>query len=375
MRICFIEDTGLRGGTQIWVAEAVRSFLGAGVDVTLLTSRTGFNASDARNTSAHVVTYDYHDVVSQNDNARAIWTDALMESSLALCTIHPPRDGFHCSVFAASCIARAGLSTILVPKTGTIVPAYERRFYVPEEDIPYHVIAITQFTHEYLLNEYGVPKERVSLIYQGTDVERFTSDDSREAEARERYPVPKEKGPVLGCLGSFEERKGQTVLLEAVDRIREKFGGVSLLMVGDGPDENKLKACVTELGLSDHVTFFPFTDEPEFVFQILDVLVLSSLNKEGLPNVLLEAMAMGVPVVSTRLAGTPEVVHDDRTGFLVEPGDPEQLARAVVRLCSDRPGYDRMAAAARSLMVERFDKRTQFRRFLERFEELSSSTN
>ena len=371
MRVCFIEDTDLRGGTQIWVSEAIRNFLDAGTEVTLLTSRTGFNAAAARETKARVVTYDYRDVVTMNDQARGIWTDALTAADVAVCTIHPPRGGFHCSVFAASCIKRGGLETMLIPKTGTIVPEYERRFYVPEEDIRYHVIAITGFTYEYLAEQYGVPERNVSLIYQGTDVVRFQPDESRTEEARRRYRVIS-PGPLLGCLGSFEERKGQTVLLEAIDRIRTELPGVQLLTVGDGPDEAVLKGKVEEMGLSAHVTFFPFTDSPEYVFQLLDLLVLSSLRKEGLPNVLLEAMAMGVPVVSTRLAGTPEVVKHGQTGFLVDPGDPAQLAAAVVRMWSDRETYDRMAGAARSLMCEAFDKRVQFRRFRKRFEDLSA---
>lgn len=371
MRVCFVEDTDLRGGTQIWVSEAVRDFLAAGVDVTLLTSETGFNARDGRATAARVVTYDRDAVTRRDAAARAIWTDALADADVAVCTVHPPRDGFHCSVFAASCIAGAKLDTMLIPKTGTIVPEYERRFYVPEEDIRHHVVAITGFTRDYLRNEYGVPRENVSLVYQGTDVRRFAPDPGREAEARRRYPVADGAGPVLGCLGSFEPRKGQTVLLDAIERLRTRLPGVRLLMVGDGPDEEMLKARVVEKGLSDHVAFLPFTSEPEYVFPLLDALVLSSLTKEGLPNVLLEAMAAGVPVVSTRLAGTPEVVHDGRTGFLVEPGDAAALADAIVRLCEDRAVTERMAGEARALMTGKFDKRTQFRRFRQLFAELS----
>ena len=367
MHICFIEDTHLHGGTQIWVAEAMRDFLAKGHEVTLLTPTGGFNADDAAGTDARLVTYDYDEVGSEDSAHQERWTAALAPADVAVCTVHPPRDGFHCSRFAARCIEQAGLDTVLQPKTGTIVPEYLREFYAPPEDINYQVICITDFTRRYLIDTYEIPAERVSLIYQGTDIATFSPDPARETEARQRYPVPPDAFPVLGNVGSFEHRKGQVALLEAMAQAREALPTVQLLLVGDGPDEALLQQEVAELGLQDNVTFFPFTREPVFVFEVLDALVLSSLYKEGLPNVLLEAMAMGLPVVSTRLAGTPEVVHDGETGLLVEPGDVTALAQAITQLGADRAACTRMGQMGRQLMVEGFDKRHQFDAFLEHF--------
>ncbi|MHC4847563.1 MAG: glycosyltransferase family 4 protein [Planctomycetota bacterium] len=370
MRVCFIEDTDLRGGTQIWVAEAIRDFRAAGVDVTVLTSATGFNAEDAKKTDARVVGYDWNAVVRQDEQARKIWTGALADADVAVCTVHPPREGFHCSVFAADCIADAGLRTVLVPKTGTIVPSYEKRFYQPERDIAYDVVAITGFTRDYLVSDYRVPADHVHLVYQGTELDRFRSDPARKAEARRRYPLPEGAGPVLGCLGSFEERKAQALLLDAVDRVRRNLPDVHLMLVGEGPDEELLKRTVAERDLARNVSFFGFTNEPEYPFELIDVTVLASVRKEGLPNVLLESMAMGTPVVSTRLAGTPEVVHEGETGLLVEPGDVGALAGAIERIWSDRAALQRMGAAGRALMEKDFDKIRQFGRFREHFQTL-----
>ena len=367
MHICFIEDTYLHGGTQIWVSEAMRVFMAAGHDVTLLTAADGFNAVDGVTTAANVFTYDFDGIAADPAGHQQLWTDALGPADVAVCTVHPPRQGFHCSTFGARCIADAGLRTVLQPKTGTIVPEYLREFYAPTEDIRYQVICITDFTRRYLIDTYDVPAERVSLIYQGTDIATFTPDPVRAAEARERYPVPEGAFPVLGNVGSFEHRKGQVELLEAVALARESVPSVHLLLVGDGPDEAMLKKTTTELGLDENVTFFEFTREPVYVFEALDILVLSSLYKEGLPNVLLEAMAMGLPVVSTRLAGTPEVVHHGDTGLLVEPGDVTGLADAITALGTDRASCERMGEAGRSLMTADFDKERQFVAFLDHF--------
>ena len=367
MHICFIEDTELHGGTQIWVAEAIRDFLAKGHEVTLLTAAGGFNALDGLSTDARVVTYDFNDVTSEDEKHRDIWKDALSGTDVAVCTVHPPRDGFHCSVFAARCIEEAGLDTVLEPKTGTIVPEYQREFYVPPHDIRSHVISIAGFTRDSLIDTYQIPEEGVSLVYQGTEVSRFTPDEDRRREAETRYPLPRDAAPILGSVGSFEPRKGQVVLLEAVAEIRRTLPNVHLMLVGDGPDEELLRTKVEEMSLGENVTFFPFTSEPAHVFEMIDILVLSSLYKEGLPNVILEAMSMGIPVIASRMAGVPEVVIDGRTGWMVEPGDVHGLADAVVRLWQDPAACRAMGSEGRRLMEEKFDKVHQFDAFLDHF--------
>lgn len=367
MHICFVEDTTLHGGTQIWVSEAIRDFMEKGHEVTLLTAAGGFNAVDGAKTEARVITYDFDAVTERDAHHRDIWTEALAPADVAVCTVHPPRRQFHCSRFAAECIASAGLPTVLQPKTGTIVPDYLAEYYAPLEPINYQVIAITGFTRRYLVDTYGIPAERVSLIYQGTDVATFTPDPARADRARDHYPLPAEAFPVLGSVGSFEHRKGQVELLHSVDRARVDLPNIHLMLVGDGPDEEVLRSTAARLRLDDHVTFFPFTRAPAEVFEILDVLVLSSLYKEGLPNVLLEAMSMGLPVISSRLAGTPEVVVEGETGLLVEPGDVAALAGAITSLGLNPNTAGEMGRAGRALMERDFDKVHQFDAFLEHF--------
>ncbi len=372
MHICFVEDTHLHGGTQIWVSEAMRAFLEKGHEVTLLAPEGGFNAKDAEATGARRVLYDYDQVVEEDSKSRDIWIEGLTGADVAVCTVHPPREGFHCSVFAARCIEEAGLDTVLVPKTGTIVPEYKREFYAPTQKIRWNVVAITNFTREALINTYEIPGDRATLVYQGTDLELFTPSEEQKAEALKRYPLPEDAGPILGNVGSFEHRKGQEDLLESLDRMRERLPKVHLLLVGDGPDEEMLKGKVEEMGLGGHVTFFPFTREPVYVFEVIDLLVLSSRYKEGLPNVLLEAAAMSLPLVSTRLAGVPEIVLEGETGTMVEPGDVAGLADAVARLWADPEACRRMGRKGRCIMEERFDKKRQFDAFLEHFAAIST---
>ncbi len=129
-------------------------------------------------------------------------------------------------------------------------------------------------------------------------------------------PLSLEKG-ILSCLKPLEEL------------VKSSLPNAHLMMVGDGPDETMLKERVKTLGLERNISFFPFTDEPNYIFERLDMTVLPSLYKEGLPNVLLESMSMGVPVVSSNIGGVSEIVIDGETGYMVEPGDKSALANAI----------------------------------------------
>ncbi|MCK5845324.1 MAG: glycosyltransferase family 4 protein [Victivallales bacterium] len=368
MRIGFIEDTNLRGGTQIWVTEATRKFIDAGEEVVILAPTDSYVANECEAAGAKVFGYDWDDIAANSAKYAEVWTDALAAMDVAVCTIHPPRGDFHCSVFAGACLKQANLQTILIPKTGTIVPEYKREYYIPNESINVQVICITNFTKEYLVDEYKIPAEKVSLVYQGTEVDRFTSTDETISEAYKRYKLPENAGPVLGSVGSFEERKGQTVLLQAVAKLAAgPLPNAHAMLVGEGPDEEMLKNKVIEMNLQDHVSIFPFTSEPNFIFDRIDILTLPSLYKEGLPNVLLEAMSMGLPVISSRMAGVPEIVFNGETGYMTEPGDVDGLVDAVVKLWSDQKAYKKMGENARELMATKFDKKNQFGEFLEFF--------
>ena len=371
MRIGFIEDTHLRGGTQIWVTEANRFFLEQGEETVILAPTGSFVAEECKKAGAQDFTYDYENVVSMDNDNQKLWTEALGSCDVAICTVHPPRDGFHCSVFAGKCIKEGQLDTILIPKTGTIVPEYNREFYLPEESIRSTVITITDFTRRYLIDTYRIPEHLIELIYQGTDVSRFTPDKERAKEAVSRYPLPDGASPIIGNVGSFEERKGQVVLLEAVSKlVNGDLPNLHLILVGEGPDEDMLKNKVLEMGLEKNVSFFPFTRDPMYIFERIDVLVLSSLYKEGLPNVLLEAMSMRTPVVSSRMAGVPEIVVNGETGYMVEPGKSDQLVNAILKLWSDQNTYEKMSEKGRKLMENKFDKEVQFNKFLEYFQRI-----
>ena len=375
MNIAFIEDTHLRGGTQIWVVEATNYFIMQGHNVNVIAPEGSYVAEECKKAGASTFTYDWDDIVISPEKYQAIWTEGLSKSDLDICTVHPPRGGFHCSIFAAKCIDDADLDTIHIPKTGSIVPWYKREYYIPNENINHKVISITEYTKDYLVSEYKIPKEKIELIYQGTEINRFTSNEQSVEEAKKRYELPDTAFPILASVGAYEDRKGQIVLLQAIKKLIDsnRLPNVHVLFVGEGPDEEMLRAVTNVYGLNNNVSFYPFTKEPNYVFDRIDILTLPSLYKEGLPNVILEAMSMKVPVVSSRMAGVPEVVIDGETGFMTDIGNVEQFADAIFELSKDKELMLKMGDNARELMEEKFDKKVQFAQFLDYFKSLVNS--
>jgi len=158
----------------------------------------------------------------------------------------------------------------------------------------------------------------------------------------------------IALIGRLHRQKGHSILLEAVKIILESGKRVHLYLAGDGPDEASLRQQVIDLELGDAVSFSGVVDDVFAFMADIDIVVLPSLW-EGMPNILLEAMAAGRPIVATRLAGIEELVQDGESAVLCEPGRPEPLAEAIMRLMDDSELAGRLARAARRDVEERFD--------------------
>jgi glycosyltransferase involved in cell wall biosynthesis len=126
---------------------------------------------------------------------------------------------------------------------------------------------------------------------------------------------------------------------------------VGLLIAGEGDERARLQALIGELGLGHRVRLLGYLTNTRELYEALDLYVLSSL-REGLPNVLLEAMALEVPVVATRIAGVPRLVRDGENGLLIVPGDVGGMVAAVRRLLGDSDLRSRMARAGRATIEE-----------------------
>ncbi len=179
----------------------------------------------------------------------------------------------------------------------------------------------------------------------------------------ERRPDSTERDPLhVLAVGRLIERKGYPVLIEAMDRIRRRFPGAHLTIVGEGRQRPALEAMVERLGLSGVVTLAGRVSDEELdrLYRSAGVFVLPAIvdkggDTEGLGVVLLEALSYGVPVVASGIGGILDIVEDGETGLLVPPGDPDALAEAVSRLLADRAMARALAERGAEVNRERFD--------------------
>jgi glycosyltransferase involved in cell wall biosynthesis len=176
--------------------------------------------------------------------------------------------------------------------------------------------------------------------------------DPADYEPRPRERAPGDPLRVL-TVARLEPRKGQEVLLEAVAQLRRDGHEVSLEVVGDGPARERAERRAEELGIAGSVTFAGAVDRERVAdhYARADVFCLPSFA-EGVPVVLMEAMASGLPVVATQVMGIPELVQDGRTGRLVPPGRADALATALRELAADGDLVARLGEAARRRVVQ-----------------------
>jgi teichuronic acid biosynthesis glycosyltransferase TuaC len=200
------------------------------------------------------------------------------------------------------------------------------------------VVAVAEALGERLI-ELGVPGSRVQVLRNGVDLELFAPQD--QASARRELGLDAE-GPIVLSVGSLIPRKGYDLAIRATAVIEE----VTLLIVGEGPEATALKRLAEQLGSSQRVRFLGSMPQERLarVYSAADVLLLAS-SREGLPNVVLEALACGTPVVATAVWGTPEVVAPE-AGRLVQERTPEALAAALRALLADPPARSAVRAYA-----------------------------
>jgi colanic acid/amylovoran biosynthesis glycosyltransferase len=233
------------------------------------------------------------------------------------------------------------------------------------------VRCISRFNADFLLRVLAargerIERERICVLHCGIHPERYVH--------RPRAGVPGRERPArLLCIASHRPYKGLSVLIEAVSLLRGRGVEVSCELIGEGVLRPQLEAQIRASGLDAHVRLVGTKSELEVAHALAesDVFVLPSVvapdgQMEGIPIVLMEALAAGLPTISTSLSGIPELVIDQKTGFLVAPGDAAALAGAVERALADYPAAQRLAENGRELVRREYELGAIVRSLLER---------
>jgi glycosyltransferase involved in cell wall biosynthesis len=193
-------------------------------------------------------------------------------------------------------------------------------------------IANSQTVANTLIKREKIPQDKITVIGNGIDTKKF--DVAQRGLVRSELDI-NDGRIVITCVANFRKAKDHHTLINAIENIKSYKDDITVWLVGKGPMLEAVQGRVDELGL-DHCVKFLGTrlDIPEILADS-DVFVLSSLW-EGMPGVIMEAMASKLPVVATDVGGIPELVVDNETGLLVTPGNPEQLALALKKMIDDK---------------------------------------
>ena len=197
----------------------------------------------------------------------------------------------------------------------------------------------------------GAPESKIHVFYNGIDP-ALNRARPAGATVRRELNIPADS-PVVSVIGRLSAEKGQANFLRAFEQVARQRPDVRALIVGDGPDRNDLQRLTQDLGLGSRVIFTGYQRDVRKYYEATSVLVVPS-KSEGMPNVVLEAMVFGVPIVSTRVGGVPEIIQDGKNGLLVPPQDPVKLTEAVLEVIADTTLAQRLARTAREETLAKF---------------------
>ena len=219
-----------------------------------------------------------------------------------------------------------------------------------------HIISCSEFLRQILIQHHGVPPEKVQRVFNAYHGKALSDVPETTGEARAELGLSDDRRYVL-TICRLMVWKGVGGILEAMTQLPED---VHLLIAGDGDMEEAWKQLATDTGIADRVTFLgnvPHAQIPTYV-RAADVFVLNS-RYEGLSHTLLEVLHLDRPMIASNVCGNPEVVEHEVNGLLVDPHDPSELARAILRLLGDPELAQRFVAAGRARRGE-FDRETTF---------------
>ena len=214
----------------------------------------------------------------------------------------------------------------------------------------HRIICVSDANRRDLIEECPAVAAKTQTVYNGVDPSAFPSQPDRQTVKKELGIT---QGPVLVTIGRLTDQKGHRYLLQALPRLLETWPQLCCVFVGEGELRDALHDMAIDLGVEHACRFVGVREDIADILAAADLFVLPSLS-EGFPFVLLEALAMGRPVVASRVNGVPELIEDHKTGLLVPARDPQALAAAIREVLSDPTAASKMGADGRAVVREWF---------------------
>ncbi len=215
-----------------------------------------------------------------------------------------------------------------------------------------------------LIPRWWLPAGRTQVLHNGLVLEKY----GRETVSAPRRPLDPDNITLLN-VGRLSPEKGQDLLLQAIAPLAARHRGLHLKFAGTGPEEQRLRALAQSLGIGDRVHFLGYIHDMPALYADVDLLVQSSLT-EGLPNVIVEAAYLRVPMVATRVGGTAEVIRHGESGWLIEAGDVDAIRSGIETFLGRTEEFVAMAERASRRIVEGFSISVRTQRLSEFYERI-----
>ncbi|HZJ57114.1 MAG TPA: glycosyltransferase family 4 protein [Clostridia bacterium] len=269
-------------------------------------------------------------------------------------------DILHCHGFRAGLIGRIAALFVRCPciytihnffpkslgKLGTMGIAWaEKRL----SGITKNIITVSGALKKYTAKGLAIDPDKIKIIYNGIDPPNYIGDDH---DIRQMWGIePEEK--LVGTVARLIPAKGLDVLIDAVPPVLEEFPDTKFMIVGDGPDRSNLMDKAAHLNCSKNIIFAGHSEYIWYYYEAFDIFVLPSLS-EGLGISILEAMAMGKPVIATNVGGIREIIDHNRNGYLIPPGDSGELADALLFYLENEQRTYEYAKVGRAEILTKF---------------------
>ena len=211
-------------------------------------------------------------------------------------------------------------------------------------------IAVSYAVKDYLINTKGINPGKIRVIHCGIDVNRFAEAGQKDNLVEKEFSF---KGVKIGVVGRLEPQKGHIYLLESAKIVLNEINDVKFFIIGEGSLREELELKAVNLGIGKNVLFTGYHRKLPAAIYMLDIFVLPSLY-EGLPVVVMEALAASKPVVVTAVDGSPEIIKNHETGIIVPAKDPVSLAEAIIFLIKNREIARRYAEKGKENILGNF---------------------
>jgi glycosyltransferase involved in cell wall biosynthesis len=232
-------------------------------------------------------------------------------------------------------------------------------------------IAVSESVKNSCINKRHIREDKTFVIHNGIPLQDFLSPEADIVQKeRERLGIEPDF-MVIGTVAKLREEKGTRYLIESAAKVMDLHPKTNLLIAGDGPLMGDLKNLSEKHGIADRVRFAGFRNDIPVILSIIDRFVIPSIT-EGSPLALLEAMAMGKPIIATNVGGIVEILRDGETGLLVPSRDPEALAERIVHLLGDVTESRRLGSRARE-EIGKYDICSHVRKLSRHYAELVES--